>query len=340
MLALVSKRSVAAPRTIMEADAIVDGLMRRMKLDEDYKSISPTLDSISSGSQALGSHISLSILSTLTQETLELRRSVQELISVVRSSEANAQRRHEEAEANADRRHKELIMVQTRLLDALVGSGTPLTPTQTAKKGGKSKSEYYFSTSKVSSRYHIVACVIMQLMRLSMAHAQKQELSVTQSTSSTEFTAMATLVRELSKIEYNGETVTVPQMNEAAAVNALNIAASQSPGHDPTLGLSQIITLNNECSTIMACVEAMHLRFVACEGCVSPHQRRLLMAIQYPYVADDRLVFNINAYMAPITFTERAAGKLSTSKKVELGVKILSGRAPHVAIRDFVAAEF
>lgn len=230
---------------------------------------------------------------------VDTRQCICELTEMVRKSNEDAALR-EEACA---KRHNETLAYISEVSSVLqrqqhashppsfTRSPTLLTPKQKQR-------EYFYGGDKLSTKNAVAGCVLMQIYNVAM---RQMPSSVSYQIDATpmELRQWSTLVSIVAEAE---STVTatrgkliLPKQNSPESVTASELVASPVEGRVNSCRIEHLCRLQDECPSVVAAVNEVRERVVACPGLISISGFKCLASISYPFVTRDNTLNIDNA---------------------------------------------
>jgi hypothetical protein len=287
----------------------------------------PTHEDMLQVSMDLETPTSVSTLNMLVQEIRALRASTDTLVSVTRESERHSQQRHEESTALL----RELIDVMRSSQDSSSQS-----PQKAGKKSqaSSSGSAYYYQSLHLSNVVSVLACILSQLESLLERYASSHQVLYT-SEGFTSFKDLRYICEQIYKVPAAAVGIadaSIPQFRSNEMMIAARVVGSEDPNHGTGFDLPQLQTLIEECPHVMGCVENIRQRLVACDGLISPVQRRLYKSVKLPYVKDNDLNVDIKVLHQKDTWGDSAIKGLKISERTGIAMRMLGGEKVEDAV--------
>lgn len=269
-------------RTIQQED--IQEVLRnfdRKKESEKKSNINTEALNISS---AIGTETPMTVL-------IDIRQCICELTDTVKKSNEDAATREE----RSLQRHMELLAYISGINDTLqkqrseshtsIQRGVSL-PIHTKQE----QREYFYCGDKLSTKNAVMGCVLMQIYNAVVRQMSETTYHQTDATPM-ELKHWSTLVTIVAEAESNtthtNGKLTLPKQNSSECITASELVASTVPGRSTSCTLKHLRRLQEECPSIIAAVNEIIERIIACPGLISSSRSKCLNSLSFPLITRD-----------------------------------------------------
>lgn len=168
-------------------------------------------------------------------------------------------------------------------------------PQQQKMKGKAGSDDWFYKGSRLSSKHHVFACIISQLMSIVQLHIDNRGIQYPDSVDC-EFSLMVTMVRVVSSVsckannvEYRAK-IQLKSVGDQAFDTIYPFVASQDQQFPATLLESSVSQMINPITRdVMQEVEYIRERLCLLECIFSARQIDILRSIKFPFAIDEKL---------------------------------------------------
>ena len=207
-------------------------------------------------------------------------------------------------------------------------------PQPQRNKGKAGAEDWYYISTKLNSKHHVFACLIIQLMGIVQVHMDYQNIQYPNSVDC-EFNVMVTMVRVASStqcknksIEYKSPIKLKP-MNDQAFDTVYPYISSKAQQDPTTLTETTLLNMINPITRdIMQEAEYLRERLCFLEPVLSARQVDILKSIRFPFVVDGKLNYDIRKIRPRSSHPDwHEIDKLASKQKEAFAIARLNGKA-------------
>lgn len=188
----------------------------------------------------------------------------------------------------------ESIDSQTEILGSIsISSGE--TQQKQRPKGKAGVEDWYYIGTRLSSKHHVFACLIVQIMSIVQSHLDEKNIQYPDSVDC-EFNIMVLMVRVVSsarcktpKIEYKSE-IKLSSTTDQAFDTVYPAISAQDEKFATTLTESSLMKMVNPITrNVMQQAEYIRERLCLLDCILSARQIDILRSIKFPFIVDEKL---------------------------------------------------
>lgn len=264
------------------SDNNVDSLLRQISSTRIKNEVDNAYSGVSEAMKQVGAPTSNMLLSAIHSET---KRTADELVRL--NSRMSSLEATNSQTANSILRLCNLIETQNEIL-ASMAIGQPQELSQSTKGHRSSGQDWYYQGTKLSSRYHVYACILFHLIDMVQVHMDIMDIQYPDSVDC-DFKTMQNAVRIVStercsiqNVEYKN-TISAKEKDSQPFDIIYPLISSLQPGGPTTLVESDISKVYNPVTrNVMQDTEWIRQRLCYLDGILSIKQIDILKSIKSP----------------------------------------------------------
>lgn len=222
---------------------------------------------------------------------------------------------------------------QTNIL-ASMSLSAESNPQPQRNKGKAGSEDWYYVSTRLSSKHHVFACLISQLMNIVQLHMDFQGIQYPDSVNC-EFNVMVTMVRVASSTQCKSKSIDykppikLKPVNDQAFDTVYPYISSKAQQDPATLTEATLTNMINPITRdIMQEAEYLRERLCLLEPVLSAKQVDILKSIKFPFIVDGKLNYDMSKIRIRSSHPSfHEIDKLASRQKEAFAIARLNGKS-------------